>query len=111
MAMRMVLNRLLALLAIIGLIAGAVNVPANAMVSASSAMTMTGEMPCCPDKTMPDCGKTCPLIIMCFAPSLPATPAAFLPVRRDTMRLALAPDDESLVEGAASFPLRRPPRI
>ena len=109
MAMRVVLNRFLALLAIIGLIAGAANVPANAM--ASSSMVMTEPMSCCPDKTMPDCGKTCPLMIMCFAPSLPAMPAAFLPVRRDTMRLALAPDDESLVEGAAPFPLRRPPRI
>ena len=37
MAMRMVLNRFLALLAIIGLIAGAANVPANAVVQVFAA--------------------------------------------------------------------------
>ena len=104
-------QRLLSILAIIGLVGGGAYVPTNAMASASSSMVMTEPMPCCPDKTLPDCGKTCPLMVMCFAPTLPANAAAFLPVRRDTMRLTLAPYDEGLVEGAAPFPLRRPPRI
>ena len=105
------LKRLLPILAIIGLIAGAGHAPTNAMAADSPSMTMTDAMDCCPDRTAPACGKACPLMVMCFAPTLPAMPAAFLPVRLTVVRLALAPHDESLVVSTAPFPLRRPPRI
>ena len=105
------LKRILSVLAIIGLIAGSVNVPVMAMAAAEPSMQVTDAMPCCPDKTLPDCGKACPLPIMCFAPVLPACPVASLPVQMDAKRLHQAMGDDAPMKGAAPFPQRRPPRI
>ena len=111
MALLHSLKRILSMLAIIGLIAGSVTAPVMAMAAAEPSMQMADAMPCCPEKTLPDCGKTCPLLIMCLAPVLSAYPIVSLPVRLDAKRLEQAMGDDAPVKGAAHFPERRPPRI
>ena len=111
MALLNALKRILSILAIIGLIAGSVNAPVMAMAATSPSMQMADAMPCCPQKSPPDCGKACPLLIMCFAPVLPVCPVASLPVQMDAKKLHQAMGDDAPIEGAALFPQRRPPRI
>ena len=110
MALLNALKRILSILAIIGLIAGSVNAPVMAMAAAEPSMQMADAMPCCPEKTLPDCGKTCPLLIMCLAPVLPACPVASLPIQLDAKKLEQAMGDDAPIKGAALFPQRRPPR-
>ena len=111
MALLTAFKRILSILAVIGLIAGSVNTPAMAMTAAEPSMQMADQMPCCPEKSLPDCGKACPLLIMCFAPVLPVCPVALLPVPMDAKRLHQAMGDDAPIKGAAAFPQRRPPRI
>ena len=111
MALLSAFKRILSMLAIIGLIAGSVNAPVMAMAAAEPSMQMADAMPCCPDKTLPDCGKACPLLIMCVAPVLPVSPVASLPVQMDAKGLQEAMGDDAPIKGAALFPQRRPPRI
>ena len=111
MALLSAFKRILSMLAIIGLIAGSVNAPVMAMAAAEPSMQMADAMPCCPGKTLPDCGKTCPLLVMCLAPVLPACPVASLPIQLDANKLEQAMGDDAPIKGAALFPQRRPPRI
>ena len=111
MALLHSLKRILSMLVIIGLIAGSVNAPVMAMAAAEPTMQMADAMPCCPEKSPPDCGKTCPLLVMCLAPVLPACPVASLPIQLDAKKLEQAMGDDAPIKGAALFPQRRPPRI
>ena len=111
MALLSAFKRILSMLAIIGLIAGSVNAPVMAMAAAEPSMQMADAMPCCPEKSPPDCGKTCPLLVMCLAPVLPACPVASLPIQLDAKKLEQAMGDDAPIKGAALFPQRRPPRI
>lgn len=72
-----VLLRVLSLLAIIGMLIAPVSTVAAEYAMADMSMTasiqteemagMTADMPCCPDArpVKPDCGKSCPFVIIC----------------------------------------------
>ncbi|WP_394108467.1 hypothetical protein [Xanthobacter autotrophicus] len=111
------LQRLLAILAIVGLIAGPFTAPVSgAAMAAASAMSMpemAGDMPCCPDETpaVPNCQKTCPLMALCMAkwfsvaPTLSSLSFVFWD-RSDAMR----PASDVLGDALAIEPPARPPR-
>src|SRR5689334_12420461 len=69
---------LFAALAIAGLILAPIATPATAMpasMSDEASMAMPADMPCCPDQApMPGCGKDCPFMAACSAPSVYDTP-------------------------------------
>ncbi|MBI1866766.1 MAG: hypothetical protein HYS06_00450 [Methylocystis sp.] len=105
------MTRVLAMLAIFGLIVGSFVTPARAMAVDSPAMTMAGDMPDCPEKKAPDCAKDCPLAIMCLATSLPAAAISFHAAPRTASVEVLFPLDDALITGVGASPPRRPPRI
>jgi len=109
---RLTMRTLLAALAIFGLILTPVAAPAMAMAADDAAMTMSSDMPCCPDQApLPDCAKNCPLMALCMAWSvakLPAAIALFIPLGRASR---LAAPHEAGLEGLALRPPPRPPKV
>ncbi|MCQ4191076.1 hypothetical protein [Methylocystis suflitae] len=99
------------MLAILGLIAGSFVTPARATAVGSTAMTMADDMPCCPDKTAPNCAKGCPLAIMCFAASLPAAAISAVAAPNIARLDVLSPLDDAFIAGVGGAPPRRPPRV
>jgi len=99
------------MLAILGLIVGSFVAPARATTVNSTAMTMAGDMPCCPDKKAPICAKGCPLAIMCFATSLPSAAAPPAAAQHIANHEVLFPRDDVLLTGVGRSPPRKPPRI
>jgi hypothetical protein len=99
--------RLLALLAVVSLLAGAIVRPAMAMPSQQAAM---GEMPCCPDETpKSDCAKDCPLMALCAASIqfLPTAPELSIPVMPAHTLLGASTAERS---GLAQRPPPKPPK-
>jgi len=83
------IRRLLAALAVVGLVMAPVAQPAvamtadmqvsashHAMMSDQSDMAMPDGMPCCPDDQKTDCAKTCPFMAACMA-QLQSTVASY----------------------------------
>jgi hypothetical protein len=66
-----VINRLLFVTAVLGIILGPISIGAADSAMAASGpsvmapLGMLEDMPCCPDPIKPDCGKTCPLAVLC----------------------------------------------
>ncbi|TLX44900.1 hypothetical protein FBQ73_00250 [Xanthobacter autotrophicus] len=111
------LQRLLAILAIVGLIAGPFTAPvsgaATAATSAMSMPEMAGDMPCCPDETpaVPDCQKTCPLMALCMAKCFSVAPTlSSLAFIFWDWSDAMRPASDVLGDALAVEPPARPPR-
>jgi hypothetical protein len=119
------IRRVVALIVIAGLVlapvllsvgATAMQMPA-ATASAHSSMEMSGgmamlsDMECCPKKAshVPDCGKDCPFMALCFGLGLQservASPCApVTPVR------TMTPGNQRDLDGLAQSPPTRPPK-
>jgi hypothetical protein len=112
------LCRLLAFFVIVGLVIAPLSARANGSAMASMEMTsmsgdtadMSGEMPCCPDKSAPvDCDQ-CPLMALCVSTTLQAPlPAGVAEIQPVTLRMLL-PGSDPEVESVAHSPPPKPPR-
>ena len=102
--------RILCARAVLGLISGSLVAPAKAVPKIAS-MSMADNMPCCPEKQLPDCGKSCPLAVLCLSPSVPAVPAMVGVIARFMREEAFIPQADLLIAGLGAPPLQRPPRI
>ena len=116
------LCRLLAVFLIAGLVFAPLAARANANPTASMAMasmadeaaseaaSMSEDMPCCPEKSLPmDCAD-CPLMAICMAKTLQAQPAAGVAeIQPVTLRMLL-PGSDPEVESVAYSPPPKPPR-
>jgi hypothetical protein len=102
--------RLLALLAVIGLVLGPLAPSATAMPAAQ--MDMSADMPCCPDEApAKDCaGKLCPLLGVCMSIALQALlPGSAFALRDSDTAIVPGTNDIGL-SGLASGPPPRPPK-
>ena len=124
MKLRSTICRLLALLAVVGLlfapVAGAaMGMPASGPMSMGEhtatadeeALEASEEMPCCPSKaSIPDCGKDCPFMALCTA-----TPLLGVPLASGTVPPALAsivfPSSNSALVSVVLAPPRKPPKV
>jgi hypothetical protein len=107
------LSRLLAIFLVAGLAFAPFSGPANAgmgMAAPSAMAEMSGDMPCCPDKSMPmDCDQ-CPLMAICMVTTFQApSSAGVIEVRPVTVRL-LAPHSDPEADSLDQHPPPRPPR-
>jgi hypothetical protein len=121
MKMRAAIGRVLAVLAVVGLVLVPIVRPAMAMSmvmhasigDARAAGSVVGEddMPCCPSKpVLPDCSKDCPLMALCAAAPLhfPSQTGLMVPI---TFISIVFPRDHSDLVSIAQAPPRRPPKI
>ncbi|MBY3177612.1 hypothetical protein HFO27_23735 [Rhizobium leguminosarum] len=120
------IQRLLCVLAMLGVILGPVSmgVAESAMASSAAAMagmdmqmtsadtaSMTEEMPCCPGEKQPPnyCSKNCPLALICSSMLLvPASDAASLSVSYPGAPPFLVGHDASLASAMVEPPARPP---
>ena len=102
--------RLLCALAVLGLFSGSLVAPVKAAPEIAT-MSMADNMSCCPQKQLPDCGKSCPLAVLCLSPSVPAVPAKFGVIARLVREVAFILQTDLLITGLGEPPLQRPPRI
>jgi hypothetical protein len=102
------MTRLLAALAILGLIVGSFAAPTQARIA--NAVSVSSDMPCCVDKAAPDCVKSCPLAIMCFDTSLPVAATA-VAARRVASDAIFFLHGDAPLRGVGCSPPRRPPRL
>ena len=126
MTLRLTLARLLAALAVLGLLAAPLATPASAMTMPGtvhalaiasdssgqlhSEMAMPEEMPCCPDKApISDCSKDCPLMTLCLGMvlNLPTGAALLLPVGYTGL---VFPQSDTALTSLGYGPPPRPPR-
>jgi hypothetical protein len=118
------ITRLLALLALVGLILGPLARPAMAtnmgsppaaMMDGHAGMVMDhaamGEMPCCPDEApKSDCAKDCPLMALCASTGVqfPTTgPGLIIPA---THSATLIPERAVELHGLIQRPPAKPPK-
>ena len=111
---------LFAALAILGLILAPIATPATAMPAAISdtgmsdeaSMAMPADMPCCPDQApMPGCGKDCPFMAACNAPSVCDTPRATVFAVPLVLASLVVPGSDAGLSGLSERPPPRPPKI
>ena len=115
MDVRSILGRLVAALVIAGLAVAplaaqaAANVPARADVSDMA--SMSGDMPCCPDKSQSKDCQDCPLVAMCVFQTAQAGPSSTeaLPLRQ-AVRTPHSVFDDVLADGLDRPPPDHPPR-
>jgi len=121
--MRAAIGRVLAVLAVVGLVLVPIVRPAMAMsiamdmhASVGDAMTagsVVGEddMPCCPSKpVLPDCSKDCPLMALCVTAPLHFVSQAGLIVPLTFVSI-IFPRSHSALASIAQAPPRRPPKV
>jgi hypothetical protein len=125
MRVRSAIARVLAFLAVAGLVLVPITRPAMAMSAATDTRaSMDGamaagsvvpdpasEMPCCPSKpAAPDCSKDCPLMALCGTAPLHfvSQTGLIVPV---TFVSIVFPRDHSALVSIAQSPPRRPPKI
>jgi hypothetical protein len=85
--------------------------PAMAAVSQTQAMSMSDDMPCCPDQTKNKSCEGCPFVALCMLTiSFPARSSAASLIERHPVRTALLPANDLLVEGLGTKPPDYPPR-
>ena len=106
---------LLPTLAVVGMLIAPLAVPATAALADRAAMTdMADGMPCCPEEgpAIPDCGKSCPLMMICLAKCLqnipPAASTLLVPL---VMAGLFVPGNDALGASLLHPPPARPPRI
>ena len=106
---------LFAALAILGLILAPIATPAAAMpagMSDEASMAMPADMPCCPDQApMPGCGKDCPLMAACSAPSVCDTPRGAVLAVPLVLASLVVPGNDAGLRGLRERPPPRPPKI
>jgi hypothetical protein len=125
MRVRSAIGRVLAVLAVAGLVLVPITRPAMAMpvatdmhVSVGGAMAAgsviadpANEMPCCPSKpALPDCSKDCPLMALCGTAPLHFVSQTGLIVPVTFVSIVFARDHSALVSIPLAPP-RRPPKI
>jgi hypothetical protein len=104
------ITRLLAILAIVGIVVAPFAAPAVA--GGMAAPMAIADMPCCPPAkpVMPDCQKACPLATLCLAKivqgimPMNAVPARF------SIAQALIPGNDANPDTLAPIPPPRPPQ-
>lgn len=118
--MKLLLSRLLAILAIAGLLVSplALAVAGKMAVESTAPMadmaSMPEDMPCCPhqNQSPPDCQKNCLFAALCTAQCIPAVPAEAIFVLRSPVQAEpLYPYDDVPRDQRSIAPPRRPPRI
>lgn len=109
--------RLLALFALLGMLIAPVSTIAaeNAMALSKIAVMpgMQDDMPCCPDAkpVMPDCGKSCPLVIICTSSAVFALPRDDWSAARLSWTSHVYADMQfDRLSSVAAEPPARPPR-
>ena len=106
------LCRLLAVFLIAGLVFAPLAARANgaSMAMAGEAASMSDDMPCCPEKSLPmDCAD-CPLMAICMVKTLQVPPSAGVAeIQPVTLRMLL-PGSDPEVESVAYSPPPKPPR-
>lgn len=103
---------LVAFLAIASLALAPVATMARTNAIAPSAMQAAmDDMSCCPDMAIPDCGKSCPLMVVCMGTTLPPAPAIFASVALSDIGSDLDSADDARIAGLDPNPPRKPPRI
>jgi hypothetical protein len=125
MRVRSAIGRVLAVLAVAGLVLVPITRPAMAMSVAGDIHANMGdavavgsviadaadEMPCCPSKpALPDCSKDCPLMALCGTAPLYFLPQTGLIVPVTFVSIVF-PRDHSALVSIAQAPPRRPPKI
>ena len=106
-----ILTRLLAALALIGLLAAPVSAPKAASPAQSGmSMDMPEDMPCCPTKQGPPCHTSCPDMALCFAKCAPAIPTVSAALALPVLAGLVRPGDEARWDTRAERPPPRPPR-
>jgi hypothetical protein len=113
------LCRLLAVFLIAGLVfaplAARASVDSKASMAMAAAMAddaanMSGDMPCCPEKSAPvDCAD-CPLMAICMATTLQAQPSADIAEAEPVMLGMLLPASDPEAESLGLLPPPKPPR-
>lgn len=117
MSLRRSIQRVLSILAVLGLLLAPFATPAMAVITdhqqaMSGQEAMQSDMPCCPhEQQKPDCAKKCPLMAICMTQSLQATlfgSSLSFPLRQATL-VVLRDDRER--DGLLQPPLPRPPNF
>ena len=116
------IRRLLAALAIVGLVMSPVVQPATAMaadmqvsadnrasMSDQADMTMPNGMPCCPDDQKTDCAKTCPFMAACMAQLQSTVPSYGLSAPLTQASVLVLRNDRTL-QSLSQAPPPRPPK-
>ena len=113
MDFRRFLNLALAVVVTVGLAAAPLVAPATAAQPREGGMmdmSMSADMPCCPDQKAKDCGS-CPFIALCMLTiTLAAPEGASALVNRTFARRAFALPDDLLIDGLGEHPPDHPPR-
>ena len=113
------LCRLLAVLAVVGLVIAPLTARAHAdgmgsmaaMSMSDDAADMSDDMPCCPDKSAPvDCDQ-CPLMALCAATTLQAPLPAGVAEIYPVMLRTLLPGSDPEVDSVVYSPPPKPPRF
>ena len=111
-------NRLLAILAVVGLLiapvvassaaAAMIHMPMGDMHSAA----MPEDMPCCPDQgpMAPDQQKSCPFAILCMTSTIAIAPTIVASVLLPRKGQGIAPHSDMACDVLAQSPPLRPPR-
>ena len=124
MALRRLINLVLALCVTVGLAMGPVVTPAAAMQASmamddmsamspdqSSSDAMSADMPCCPSEPMSKACPDCPLMAICVMKTVQAGPSlASAMVVRHAVRTSHLFRDDVLADGVVRPPPDHPPR-
>lgn len=93
------------------LAAPALGTPAVAAASQTQVMSMSDDMPCCPDQTKNKSCDGCPFVALCMLTvSLPGPSGAASLIERHPVRKAFLPADDLLLDGLGAKPPDHPPR-
>lgn len=116
------IRRLLAILAVAGVVLAPVTAP-GAAGEKSMGMTMPGsasvesdmtlaDMPCCPPEkpAVPDCEKACPLASLCLAKLVQAIVPVDVASVRFNIAAALLPRNDAAPDTVSPLPPPRPPQ-
>jgi hypothetical protein len=114
MNLRRLLNVVLAVLVTVGLVVSPLTTPAAAahpQENGMMGMSMSADMPCCPDEQKNKDCQDCPLVAMCILKTAQAGPSltAVLPVRH-AIRTSHSVLDDVLADGLDRPPPDQPPR-
>src|SRR3982751_3738849 len=111
MDFRRFIGRLLAVLVVAGVALAPAAVQAASLGSPSD-MSMSADMPCCPDEQKSKDCQDCPLVAMCILKTVQAGPteAAAIPLRH-AIRTTHLVADEIIGDGLTRPPPDQPPRI
>jgi hypothetical protein len=115
MSFRRLLNLALAVFVTVGLVVAPLATPAAGTApqeTGMTAMSMSADMPCCPDEQKNKDCQDCPLVAMCILKTVQAgpSPTAALPLRH-AIRTAHSVLDDAPAHGFDRPPPDQPPRI